>query len=248
MKKVYGTILILAIAAVILLPATTAWSDCGKEHKQTCCPKEGQNPGPQHGPKRMMEEGKGHGPGMRMMAEGRRHGPGRKQTAGRMGERHGEYFKWLKKNYPEKAEKLAKLKEEKPELYRKKLKYSLDKYGRIAEAAKRNPKLAKVLKEDLELKQRRGQLCRKIRAEEDKDKKKELIKELKEVISSRFDLILKRKQIRYEHLLKRLKKLEEEVRKSEAKVDKWKDSKFKKENVKARLDELVSGAENFSWR
>ena len=263
MKTFYGTILIFAIAAAILLPASTAWSDCGKEHKWTCSPKAGQNPGSQNCPKRMMEEGRRHGPGRGMMEEGRRHGPGgrmkgadrrpgsgygRKREGRRTRERETECLEWLKENYPEKAEKLAKLKEEKPKLYRKKMQSILDKYGRIAAMAKRNPKLAKVLKEDLELKQKRDKLGRKISAEEDKDKKKELIKELEEVISSRFDLIVKRKQIRYEHLLKRLKKFEEKVRKSEAKVEKWKDAKFKKENIKARLKELVSGAEKFSWQ
>ena len=67
------------------------------------------------------------------------------------------------------------------------------------------------------------------------------------VVSSRFDLIVKRKQIEYEQLRNRLEKLKKEVEQREAEVEKWKDAKFKNESVKARLEELVSGAEKFQW-
>ena len=177
--------------------------------------------------------------------------PGMKGRRGmRMGmnmqEKHAEYLKWLKENYPEKAEGIAELREENPELYMRKLWHGYKKYRRIAEAEKENPKLAQALKEDLELKNRRDKLLRKIRAASD-DEKRELVKELEGVASSRFDLIVKRKQIEYEQLLKKLEKLKERVKQSEAEVEKWKDVKFKNENVKARVEELVSGTEKFKW-
>jgi len=161
--------------------------------------------------------------------------------------RHGELLEWLKKNYPEEAEKLAGLKEKKPKLHMRQMALTLKKYRSIFEAEKENPELAEVLKEDLELKKQRNQLVRKIRAASDKGEKKKLVKNLEEAISSRFDLIVRRKQVEYEQLRKKLRKLREQVKQSEAEVEKWKDDKFKKENVKARLEELVSRTEKFKW-
>jgi hypothetical protein len=71
--------------------------------------------------------------------------------------------------------------------------------------------------------------------------------QLNEVVGKRFDLIVKRKQIEYERLLEKLEKLKKEVKESEAEVDKWNDAKFKQENVKTRVEDLVSGKEKFRW-
>jgi hypothetical protein len=162
------------------------------------------------------------------------------------GMRHGRYFEWLEENYTDEAEKLAELIEKDVDLYLKQLGLSLKKYGRIAEAATENPELAEVLKEDLELKKKRGRLLRRIGAASD-DERGELVKELEEVIGSRFDLIVKRKQIEYEQMLKKLEKLKKRVEESESKVEKWKDAEFKKESVKARLGELVGETDEFRW-
>jgi len=164
-----------------------------------------------------------------------------------MHERHAEHLEWLEKNYPEEAKKLVELREKKPELYTRRLGLGLKRYGRIMEAAKENPELAQALKEDLELKEKRDKLLGKIRAATDDDEKKELVKELEEVINSRFDLIVKRKQIKYELLSKKLEKLKKRVERSEAEIVKWKESKFKNENVKARLEELISQTEKVNW-
>ena len=48
-------------------------------------------------------------------------------------------------------------------------------------------------------------------------------------------------------LLSENEELQKEVKADEAEVEKWKDSKFKDEQIKARLDELISGAEKFRW-
>lgn len=170
-----------------------------------------------------------------------------REKAPRMREKHAEYLEWLKKNYPEAAEKLTELREKKPELYMKKLGLSRKKYGRIAEAAEENPELAEALKEDLELKKERDKLLRKIRTAADDDEKKKYVGNLEEVISKRFDLIVKRKQIKYEQMRKKLEKLEAQVKRSEAKVKKWQDVEFKSESVKTRLGELVSETEKFKW-
>jgi len=165
----------------------------------------------------------------------------------RVREQHAEYIEWLEENYPEEAEKLTELRESKPELYMRQIALSLKKYGRIAEAAKENPQLAEVLKESLQLTKQRDRLLRKIRSVTDEDEKKELAEKLKEVISSKFDLIVKRKQLAYERLRKELEKLQKEVKKNEAEAEKWKNPEFKDESVKARVEELMSRTSKFKW-
>ncbi len=162
-----------------------------------------------------------------------------------MHDRHAECLEWLGKNYPEEAEKLTKLKDKKPELYRKHLRYRCEKYRKIMEAEEENPQLAGVLKQDLELKMKRGKLLRTIRAETDENQKEKLVKELKEVVSNRFDLIIKRKQMRYEQMSKKLERLKKEVAKKSAEIEKWKEKK--QEKVKEHLEELMSRTEEFDW-
>jgi hypothetical protein len=160
--------------------------------------------------------------------------------------RYDKYLDWLKENYADEAKKLAELSTKDTVLYSKQLELSLKKYGRIAEAARENPKLAAVLKEDLALKQQQDKLLGQIETAGDKEKE-ESVKELKEVLNHRFDAILKRKQIEYEQLLKKLERLKKEVEQRNAKVEKWKDAGFKNESVKARLEELLGKTGEFKW-
>ena len=188
----------------------------------------------------------GIGPGPGGPGE-RRGGQRREMTRERMRERHGEFIEWFKKNYPEEAEELAELRKEKPELYRRKLGLCLRRYRRIFEAAEENPELAQVLKETIEINEERNELLKKIKATDDEAEKKELIEQLKDVVGKKFDLLVRRKQVRYEHLLKKLEDLKNEVKESEAEVEKWKDAEFKNKNVKAHVEELISGIEKFKW-
>ena len=202
-------------------------------------------------PKHKRGRGRGeHGPG------GPHRGPGRDGPHGGHGggggfgsrARHAEYLEWLEENHPEKAKELAELKGKKPELYAKKLGRSFRRRGSIAEAAKRNPELAKVLGEDLVLKDIRNKLLREYHHRAtDKAAKKKAVEKLEEIVSGRFDLIVKRKQIEYDHLRKRLERIQKRAGQSQANVEKWKDVKFKEENVKARLKELTSSSEKFTW-
>ena len=174
-------------------------------------------------------------------------GKGMMEGAMPMHPEYAEYLEWLKENYPEKAEKLSQLRGKRPELYGRQMALGLNKHRKIFEAAKDNPELAKVLKEDLGLKEKRDKLLEQISAETDTQKKEKLVEQLQEVVSSRFDLIVKRKQIRYEALNKKLEKLQEQVKQSEAEVDKYKNPKLKEESVKARVEELLSKSEKFDW-
>ncbi len=156
---------------------------------------------------------------------------------------HDQTLSWLKENYPEKAEKLAKLREKKPELFGR----IMRKYSRIAETAKENPELAKVLKQDLELKGKKYKILKKLKNATDEKQKQQLTTELKEVISNRFDNILKRKQAAYDKMLKKLEKLKKEVEKHKTELEKHNDPDFKNKNVNARLQKLVEQTEEFKW-
>lgn len=185
-------------------------------------------------------------PGQAEGGERRGHGAAGRRGTGRMMRERGEFLEWLKKNYPEDAKELAELEEKSPELFGKRYWLIYKRYRKIYEA-KENPALAEILKEDLELKDKRDKLLAEIRAGVSKDEKAELVKELEKVLGRRFDLIVKRKQIEYENLLKKLKELQERVKESEAQVEKWKEAKFKKTSVKGRVEELVGKAEKFRW-
>lgn len=151
-----------------------------------------------------------------------------------------EYTEWLEKNYPEEAKKLAELKEKDPNIYIQKFRISMDKYGRIFRA-RENPELCEILKDDLELKEKEEQLLKKIKSAGKEDEKKELTTQLQQVVGRRFDLLVRQKEIEYGRLLKRLEELKKQLEENKAEVTKWKDAKFKEENTKKRVEELIHG-------
>ncbi len=158
-----------------------------------------------------------------------------------------EFIIWLEKNYPKQAKELATLKEKQPSIYWKKFDLIRKRYWRIFEEEKRNPELAEVLKEDLELTKKRDELIRQIIASSNEQKTKRLSAELEEVVAIRFDLIIRRKHIAYERLLKRLEQLQKQVKESRNEIGKWMNEKVKVENVKRRMRELTEGIPKFAW-
>ncbi len=165
----------------------------------------------------------------------------------RFQERSEEYMTWLKENYPDEATKLEQLKEENPGQHMKAMGLSWRKYGPIFNASKDNPALAAVLKDQLALREKRNEILKQIRATTDENQKKTLAKELEGVVSQQFDLIVKRKELAYEDLNKKLEELKKDIENRKAEVEKWKSKKFKNEQVKKRVDELVNKTEKFEW-
>ncbi|UCG56111.1 MAG: hypothetical protein JSU70_14710 [Phycisphaerales bacterium] len=161
--------------------------------------------------------------------------------------RRAEFVEWLGKNYRKDAEELAKLKEQEPDLYMTKYEHIREKYWRIFEEERRNPELAEVLKEDLELKKKRDELLRQIKAAKSDRQKKMLTAELEEVVSRRFDLIVRRKQIAYERLLRWLEELKNRIKESRDEIAKWRDEEARAQNIRKRLTDLTEGAVPFKW-
>ena len=159
--------------------------------------------------------------------------------------RQEEFIDWLEKSVPKEARELAKLKETNPNLYTEKFELVWKKYGRIFEEGRRNPELAEVLIEDLKLKKRQDELLNTIKAAKNEKEKQKSIAELEKMVARRFDLIVRRKQIEYERLLRWLKELQERVTESRDQIDIWRSDKFKNENVKKRVQDLLDP--KFNW-
>ena len=162
-------------------------------------------------------------------------------------QRQTDFLEWLTKNLPEEAEELAKLKERSPDLYSEKYELVSKKYGRIYNESRRNPELEKVLIEDLRLQKRRDQLLGKINATKSRREKQKLTEELEEVVGRRYDLIVRRKQIAYERLLKWLEELQNRVQESRADILKAQDAEVKADNIEKRTEELLEEKKGFPW-
>ena len=163
-------------------------------------------------------------------------------------QRQAEFLEWLAKNVSDEAEELAKLKERSPNLYGEKYELFQKKYGRVYEESRRSPELAQVLIEDIRLQKRRDQLLGKINTTTSQREKKKLTAELEEVVGLRYDLIVRRKQIAYEWLLKRLEELQNRINESSADIRKAQDTKVKAENIKKRTQELLEEKKKgFNW-
>jgi hypothetical protein len=187
---------------------------------------------------------KTHGPAVQPGVECEGAGP--EMMRGLMKERSDEYVKWLKENYPDEATKLEQLKGENPEQYMRAMGICWKKYGRIYQA-KDNPQLVTVLKEQMALREKRTELLRQIKATTDEKQKKTLTGDLEVLVGQQFDLIVKRKQIAYEDLTKKLAELQKNVDQRKIEVEKWKSADFKKQQVKQRVNELINETEKFEW-
>ena len=159
--------------------------------------------------------------------------------------RHEAFLEWLKKNYPLEAQRLTKLAEKDAEKYTKEAAALRKRYEPVMRAEKRDPELAAVLKEDIELQNHRQKLLREIR-KADKKEKDELLKQLEEIVNRRFDLIVIKKQLRYKELRKRLKKLQEDLVKRQAELQQLQQGKQK--TTEQRLEELLGKTERIDWK
>ena len=93
----------------------------------------------------------------------------------------------------------------------------------------------------------RDVLLMKIKSANSEKEKKKLGAELEEVVANRFDLIVRRKQIAYERLLRRLEELQKQIKESRAEIREWRDDRFKGENVKKRMQDLLEETPKLRW-
>jgi hypothetical protein len=162
-------------------------------------------------------------------------------------QRQTEFVEWLQKSLPKEADELTKLKDRDPDLYGKKYDQAWRNYGRIFEESRRSPELSKILMDDFKLQKRTDELTAKIKAAGNEREKKKLTAELEEVVGLRYDLIVRKKQLAYEWLLKRLEELQNYIKESRAELGIWQDPKTKAENVKERVEYLLKEKKEFHW-
>lgn len=162
----------------------------------------------------------------------------------RLKRRLDEFIQWLEKNDPEEAASLAELKEKDPDAYLAKSGEARRRYEPIMRAQRDNPELAKVLMKDMDLQKQQDDILRRLRTADAKDKEA-MTKELEQVISTRFDVILLKKQLMYDELYARLLKLQEELEKRQSELEVLKNSK--EQNVQDRMKELTTQVEKINW-
>lgn len=162
-------------------------------------------------------------------------------------ERQAEFLAFLDKSVPKVAEELAKLKDKDPDLYTRKFELVRRKYDRAFEESKRNPDMAEVLLEDLKLRKRSDDLVIKIKAAKSERDKKRLTAQLERVLSDRYDLIVRRKQMAYERFLHWLEELKKRIEKSKVEIIRAKKKEVRTENIKQRMKTLLEGNTEFGW-
>jgi len=162
-------------------------------------------------------------------------------------QRRADFLEWLGKSVPKEFEELAKLENKDADLYSKKYALVQRKYGHIYDESRRSPELAEVLLEDLQLQKRRDEIIKKIKAAESDEQRQKLTAQLEEVVGLRYDLIVRRKQITYERLLKWLEELQNRIQKSKAEIADALKKEIKEKNVKERTKQLLEGEKGFRW-
>jgi len=162
-------------------------------------------------------------------------------------ERRAEFLAFLDKSVPKVAEELAKLKDTNPDVYTTKYDLARRKYDRAFEESKRNPDMAEVLLEDIKLKERSEYLVRRIKATKSERDKKRLTAQLERVLSDRYDLIVRRKQIAYERLLHWLAQLQKRLETSKSEITKAETREVRAENIRQRMKILLEGDTGFNW-
>ena len=160
-------------------------------------------------------------------------------------ERRTAFLEWLEENVPDETRELTRLKNANTDLYNKKYELVRRRYSRIFDESRRNPDWAKVLLEDVKLQKRQDELVLKIKATKNKEVEKRLTADLEEVVALRYDIVLRRRQMAYERLLKRLEDLRNLIRESRADILKYQDPKTKEENVKQRIKDLLEEKKRF---
>jgi hypothetical protein len=152
-----------------------------------------------------------------------------------------EFLDWLGKYLPNDANDLRSLRQKDIDLYIGKYNNTYQKYRNIFEQTRMNsdPNLAVILIDDLEMGYKQNDLQRQIQDPRNEQKKAELITELTEVLSDRYDIIIKRKQLQYDQLLKNLNDLQKQIKASMDEIDRWKDEEFKVLQIQNQIDYLT---------
>jgi len=148
-----------------------------------------------------------------------------------------EFLQWYKQFYPRNSKKLEELRNKDKKLFEESYKLKEHKFADIMETYKKNPDFGQALMDDLKVSEYQNKTLGKIRAEKDKKKKADYIKQLNNIVSKRFDLAVKIKKFKYEELRKRIKRMEKKLADREKEVEELINRKDKE--IENRVKELL---------
>jgi hypothetical protein len=171
----------------------------------------------------------------------------RERFDARRQDRNTKFVAWLKTNYAAEEQELTSLKTKDPQLYISEFDRLMRQYGYIFEADMSCPEMGTALKADFELKKRANELIKQIRNEKSDAKKQALGMELQDVTAKRYDLIVRRKEIAYDELTRKLNDLQKQVQESKDEIARWRDPKIKQANVRQRVQALTENKVRFKW-
>jgi len=158
---------------------------------------------------------------------------------------NAEYLVWLKEkdNYPKEAARLDKIQKDNPKAFPRQIRESRKIYVPIMDMMDENPTIAKLMKEELEAKDKRGVLIKRAQSLANQIKKAKgpkrdkLVKQLKDTLSIRIDLIVVLHKIQYEILEEKIRQLNEQI--AERKKDVEKFVQKKDEEIAKRMKRLL---------
>jgi hypothetical protein len=158
--------------------------------------------------------------------------------------RYDSFMEWFAKEYSSEHAELLKLRESDAEKYVQRVMDMMTIYEPIQRAQRYNPPLADVMKKDIELQKQRDALLLRIRTA-GADEQPQLLKELETLVSTRFDIIVQKKELQYESLRKRLERLEQQLDQQAMELENLK--KNKTQTVEDHIKDLMSRTEKITW-
>jgi len=178
------------------------------------------------GPPENMQRGKrgGH-PQHPSMMDKKGHRGMRKKMEGK--------FKKMREDNPKEYERLMKLRKDNPTAFRKEIHKRYEKQFK-----KENPEAFKRMQEMKKIKKNVDALNKEYKKCEDADKKKEIKKQMRDLISRAFDITQEFREKKINDLEKKTKNLRKKLNKR---------GKNKKEMVNLRLKGLIDGEETVKW-
>jgi len=156
-------------------------------------------------------------------------------------ERLEEYMAWLEENAPAEAKRLEVLRPVDPEEFVNQVAISRRRYEPVMRAQKRNPELAKLMLEDIRLQDRRDGLLAQIAEATDDGQRNKLVDQLAGVVSQRFDVIVKKRRIKFAEIESRIEKMRRSLQTQKAELQRLVHQK--RRVTQQRLRELLQPAQ-----
>ncbi len=153
-----------------------------------------------------------------------------------------QHLNWMKENYPDEAKQLSGLKERDPNTYKEQLKISFDKYKNVEKASRDNPQLAETLKKELEIDEQIKKTLGDIKSAADESQRQKRTEELRGLVGQKVDLDVQKRQIEHQQMLRRLEKLQKQIKTDEGELKKQQSAEVRSDKINTMLKEMTGSA------